>query len=196
MTSSSSPPLERALDTMVLVYSLLRGHPAEKVCEHLLRSHAGWFTSPLVLFEAKGILTRVYGEDPMLVTSKLAQVASGPIVFIDLARTDVVPVFQLADMHTLDLTDAVLLHLARSHGARFLASDDQNLCLVCSQFGITPLAPLDPGLRHAVGAWEATHVPPKGLPRVLRRVHQWLSISHPQAAQDFWSLTGGSSHLP
>jgi predicted nucleic acid-binding protein len=77
MISSSSPPLERALDTIVLVYSLLKGHPAETACERLLRSHTGWFTSPLVLFEAKGILTRVYGEDPVLVTRKLAQVASG-----------------------------------------------------------------------------------------------------------------------
>jgi hypothetical protein len=34
------------------------------------------------------------------------------------------------------------------------------------------------------------------LARVPRRVHQWLSHSHPQAAQDFWSRTGGGSHLP
>src|SRR5437660_1065464 len=59
MTSSSSPPLECALDTMVLVYSLLQGHPAETACEHLLRVRAGWFTSPLVLFEAKSVLTMV-----------------------------------------------------------------------------------------------------------------------------------------
>ena len=59
MTSSSSPPLERGLDTMVLVYSLLQGHPALTACEHFLRAHTGWFTSPLVLFEAKGVLTKV-----------------------------------------------------------------------------------------------------------------------------------------
>jgi hypothetical protein len=92
MTSSSSPPLQYGLDTMILVYSLLQGHPAATACEQLLRAHAGWFTSPWVLFEA--------------------------------------------------------------------------------------------------------HVPPKGLPRVLRRVQLWLSHSHPQAAQDFWSQTGGGSHLP
>jgi hypothetical protein len=68
--------------------------------------------------------------------------------------------------------------------------------MVCSHFGITPLSPLDATLRQAVGAWEATHVPPKGLPRVLRRVHQWLSTLHPQVAQDFWTQTGAGSHLP
>jgi len=31
---------------------------------------------------------------------------------------------------------------------------------------------------------------------VYSLLQEWLSHSHPQAAQDFWSLTGGSSHLP
>lgn len=94
MTSSSSPPLLCGLDTMILVYSLLQGHPAATACEQLLRAHAGWFTSPWVLFEAKAVLTKVYGEDPALVTQKLAQVAHGPVVLVDLARTDVITVLQ------------------------------------------------------------------------------------------------------
>jgi predicted nucleic acid-binding protein len=196
MTSSSSPLLERGLDTMILVYSLLNGHPAEVACEQLLRNESGWFTSPWVLFEAKGVLTKVYGEASALVTQKLSQVAQGPLALIDLPCNEVMAVLQLADAYGLDLTDAVLLHLAHTHGARFLATDDQRLSLVCPQFGITPLSPLDSALRGAVGAWEASHVPPKGLPRVIRRVHQWLSHSHPQAAQDLWAQTGGGSHLP
>ena len=56
MTSSSSPPLQCGLDTMILVYSLLQGQPAATACEQLLRAHAGWFTSPWVLFEAKAVM--------------------------------------------------------------------------------------------------------------------------------------------
>ena len=77
---SVSSPLERGLDTMVLVCSLLQGHPALTACEQLLRAHSGWFTSPLVVFEAKAILTKVYGEDPAITTQKLAQVVGGPVV--------------------------------------------------------------------------------------------------------------------
>jgi len=76
------------------------------------------------------------------------------------------------------------------------SSEDQHFSSVCSQLGIMPISPLDTSLRQAVGAWETAHVPPKGLPRVLRRVHQWLSQSHPQAAQTFWFQTGAGSHLP
>jgi predicted nucleic acid-binding protein len=196
MISSSSPSLVRGLDTMILVYSLLRGHPAMTACEQLLRAHSDWFTSPWVLFEAKGVLTKVYGEDSLLATQKLIQIAGGPIVLLDLKPTDLPTVLRLADTYALDLTDAILLHLADTNGAAYLATDDQRLSQVCRQFGITPLSPLDPALRQAVSAWEAAHVPPKGLPRVLRRVHQWLSQFHPQAAQDFWSKTGAGSHLP
>jgi predicted nucleic acid-binding protein len=181
---------------MVLVYSVLQGHPAQPACELLLRAQAGWFTSGLVLFEAKGVLTKVYGEHPAAVTRKLDLVANGPVVLMDLAHTDIITVLQFADVHALDLTDAALLFLAHQQGARFLATDDQHLSAVSSQLGITPLTPLNSSLRQAVAAWESIYVPPKGLPRVLRRVYQWLSSSHPQAAHDFWSQTGGGSHLP
>jgi hypothetical protein len=72
---------------MILVYSLLQGHPAATACEQLLRAHTGWFMPPAVLFEAKAVLTKVYGEDPALATKKLAQVASGPVMLVDLATT-------------------------------------------------------------------------------------------------------------
>jgi predicted nucleic acid-binding protein len=193
---SVSHSLESGLDTMVLVYSLLQGHPAATACEQLLRAHAGWFTSPLVLFEAKAILTKVYGEDPAITTLKLSQVVGGPLVLLELDPSEVTIVLRLTDTYALDLTDAVLLHPACKNRVPFMATEDHNLSLVCAQLGITPVSPLDNAVRQAVGAWEAAHVPPKGLPRVLRRVHQWLSESHPQASQAFWSQTGAGSHLP
>jgi hypothetical protein len=150
----------------------------------------------LVLFEAKGILTKVYGVQSSDATRKLTQFAAVPVTLLELDPAAAFPVLQLADAHGLDLTDAVLLHLTRQHGAGYLATEDQHLARVCSQFGITPQSPLDAALRQQVAAWEAANLPAKGLPRVLRRVYQWLSNTHPQAAQDLWSQTGGGSHLP
>lgn len=196
MTSSSNPLLERGLDTMVLVYSLLQGHPAAVRCEQFIRAKAGWFTTPVVMFEAKNILTKVYGVDGGDATKKLVQFAAGPIVLLDLDVSGVASVLQLANTQGLDLTDAVLLHLARQHGAGFLVTEDQQLAQTCTQFGITPESPLDATLRGQVAAWEQANLASKGLARILRRVHQWLSQNHAQAAQDFWSRTGGGSHLP
>ncbi|MGH7138460.1 MAG: type II toxin-antitoxin system VapC family toxin [Pirellulales bacterium] len=196
MISSSNPAFDYGLDTMLLVYCVLDGHPAETACEHFLRSQSGWFTSPLVLFEAKAILTKVYAVDPAAATKKLAQFSTVRMTFVDLDAAAVLAAFQLADVHGLNTTDAVLLQLATKHGARYIATDDQHFGHVCGQFGINVVSPLDATLRKTVAAWELAHVPPKGMARVLRRVHQWLSQSHTQAAQDFWSQTGGGSRLP
>jgi predicted nucleic acid-binding protein len=195
MTSSSSPPLERGLDTMILVYSLLQGHPAALSSEQFLRSNSGWFTSPLVLVEAKHILTKVYGVGAGEATAKLLQFAAGPVVLLDLDPTAIAAAFPLADAHGLDLTDAMLLHLACKHGAGCIATDDARLAKACLQLGVTAASPLDAALRQQVAAWEAANLTPKGLPRILRCVFQWLSQTHPQAAHDFWSRTGGV-HLP
>jgi hypothetical protein len=87
MTSSSSPPSDRVLDASILVYSLLQGHPAEAACEQFLRPYS-WLTSPLVLFEAKTIMTKVYGVNPVLASQKLALIASGSNIILDLTSSD------------------------------------------------------------------------------------------------------------
>ena len=196
MTSSTSPPLQGGLDTMLLVYILLPGHPACLPCEQFIRSHTGWFTSPLVLAEAKHVLTSVYSANAAVVTAKLLQFAATPVVLLDLDAAVLASALQLADARGLDLTDAVLLHLTTMHGAHSLATEDQRLAQACLAFGVTPVTPLDASLRRQVAAWEMTHVAPKGLPRILRRVHQWLSQAHPQAAHDFLTHTAGATHLP
>jgi hypothetical protein len=86
----------RGLDTMILVYNLLQEHPALTAWEQLLLAHSDWFTSPWVLFEAKGVLTKVYGEDSVLATQKLAQIAGGPIVLLDLNPTGLPTVLRLS----------------------------------------------------------------------------------------------------
>jgi predicted nucleic acid-binding protein len=196
MTSSSSPALDYGLDTMLVVYCVLNGHPARTACHQFLHGQSGWFTSPLVLFEAKAVLTKVYAVDPAAATTKLATFSTVPVTLVDLDASTVDAAFQLADVHGVDTTDAVLLQLAINKSARSIATDDQHLAQVCGQFGINAVSPLDAALRAAVAVWEAAHVPPKGSARVLWRVHQWLNQAHPQAAQDFWSQTGGGSHLP
>src|SRR5437016_3618433 len=127
MTSSSSPSLERGLDPMILVYSVLQGHPAALACEQFLRTHSGWFTSPLVLVEGKNVLTKVYSVDAHTATQKMVLFAAGPITLLDLDGPGAFSAFQLADTHGLDLTDAVLLYLTGQHGAGYLATEDQNL---------------------------------------------------------------------
>lgn len=196
MTSSFSLPFERGLDAMLIVYSLLNHHPASAACEQFIRAHTGWFTTAFTLFEAKAILTKVYAVDAVLVSRKLAQFAAGPIVVAEVDLATALAAMDKADALNIDLTDAVLLHTTQAHGVLRIATDDSKLAQACRQVGMTPETPIDTALRQQMAEWEAVNLPAKGLPRVLRQIHHWLSRIAPQTAQDFWSHTGGGSHLP
>lgn len=184
-TSYSSPAVERGLDSMLLVYSLLEGHPGSSACAQFIAGRSGWFTSVLTILEAKAILTKVYGVAVSQGSQKLAQVAAAPIMVVHLDAASALAAFQLSDSLGIDLTDAVLLHTAQTYGATAIATDDLKLSQVCGQVSLAVESPIDAPLRQQIAAWELAHLPPKGLQRVLRRVHGWLSLSHAQAAQDF-----------
>jgi predicted nucleic acid-binding protein len=181
---------------MLLVYCVVDGHPAGSACEDFLRARTGWFTSPLVLFEAKAVLTKIYGVDPLAATSKLATFCTMPVVMFALDDTVATSALGLADTHRIELTDAVLLDLALRHGAAFLATEDRKLATVCTQLGITPECPLDATLRQQVVAFEAANLAPKGVQRILRSVHHWMSNSFSDAAEAFWDQSSHCSRLP
>src|SRR5438876_3872663 len=117
------------------------------------------------------------------------------MILLDIDAAVAASALSFADSLQIDLADAVLLQLTVQYGAPWLATEDQRFAQVCSQVGITPLSPFDAGLRQQTAAWENANLPSKGLSRVLRRIHDWLSQMHPQAAQDFWSHTAGASNL-
>ena len=143
MTSSSDPSIERGLDAMLIVYSLLNDHPASTACEQFIRTLSGWFTTTLTLLEAKAVLTKVYAVDAALASRKLAQFAAGPIIV-----TPVTPPIVLAAMHTadalgLDLTDAVLLQTVQAREALRLATDGNKLARACRPVGIIAETPIN-----------------------------------------------------
>jgi predicted nucleic acid-binding protein len=195
-SSSAHATLERALDSMLIVYSLIDQHPASSVCEEFVRSRGGRFTTPLAFLEVKSVLTKVYGVPPAQSTQKLQVLATSAVGVLPLDSTTVVEALELADRHSIDLTDAVLLRTAQSVGARLVATDDARLARACASLDIDTESPVAGELRSSIAEWEGGHLPEKGLPRVLRRVHAWLTGSDPDLAREFWSATAGGSRLP
>lgn len=82
------------------------------------------------------------------------------------------------------MTDPVLLQAARTRGANILATDDRKLVQACHQVDITVENPIGASLRQQMASWEAANLPQKGLPRILRQIHQWLEQNYQQAAED------------
>ena len=196
MTLSSDQYAPRGLDAMLIVYSVLDDHPASTVCESFIRERSNWFTTTLTLLEAKAILTKVYAVDVNLVSQRLLQFSAGPIEIIEVDLSITLTAMQTADTLEIDMTDAVLVQATLTHGAKVLATDDRKLIQACDQVDITVENPIDVPLRREMASWEMKNLPQKGLPRILRQIHHWLRQNHQQAAEDFWSQTGGGSHLP
>ena len=196
MTLSSDRFVGRGLDAMLIVYSLLDDHPASAACESFIRAHTNWFTTTLTLFEAKAVLTKVYAVDANLTSQQLSQFSAGPIEIIEVDLPITLAAMQIADTLEIDITDAVLVQVTRARNANILATDDRKLMQACHQVDIVVENPIDISLRRQMANWEAKNLPQKGLPRILGRIHQWLCKNHQQAAEDFWSQTGGGSHLP
>ena len=196
MTLSFDQSAPRGLDAMLIVYSLLDDHPASAVCESFIRDHTNWFTTALTLFEAKAILTKVYAVDTNLTSQQLSQFSEGPIEIIEVDLPITIAAMQIADTLEIDITDAVLVQATRTRNANILATDDRKLIQACHQVNIAVENPIDVSLRRQMANWEAENLPQKGLPRILRRIHLWLHQNHQQVAEDFWSQTGGGSHLP
>ena len=103
---------------------------------------------------------------------------------------------QSADTLEIDITDAFLVQTTLARHANILATNDHKLIQACHQVDIAVENPIDSSLRRQMASWEAENLPQKGLPRILRRIHLWLHQNHQQVAEDFWSQTGGGSHLP
>ena len=102
--TASTETIERGLDTMIIVYSLLAAHPASAVCERFLREHTGSFVTPFILMETKALLTKVYGIEPAAVTEKLTLLAHSPVQVVTLNGTETLNALHLADTHRIDLT--------------------------------------------------------------------------------------------
>ena len=193
---SSSEPALRAVDSMILVYALLDGHPASATCEQFVREQAGWFTTPLHILEIYAVLTKIYGVEPQASNQKLRQLLQHALGIVPLDGIITADVLETATGLGIDLTDAALIVTAKQVGAQWVATEDHQLQQVCLQLGWVVETPIDDALRQVISQWEQQHLPAKGLPRVLSRVHRWLEEHDEALARVFWNHTGGGSHLP
>ena len=107
MTLFSDQSTPRGLDAMLIVYSLLDGHPASAACESFIRDHTSWFTTTLTLLEAKAILSKVYAIDANLASQQLSQFSTGPIEIIEVNLPIILEAMKIADTLKIDITDAV-----------------------------------------------------------------------------------------
>lgn len=184
----------KAIDSNLLVYASLAGHPAMSACEQHILSYPVWLTNIVNLVELRRVLVGVYGVSETDADAKFTELRAA-LVVEDLTATLATAALPLRHSHGIDFNDAVLLETCRQRGATVLATDDTKLALAFTAIGIAVENPVTAAVRAQMTQWENVNLPAKGLPRILLRVHRWIEQRDTTLAADFHSATQGLSRL-
>lgn len=184
----------KGVDSNLLVYASLAGHPASSTCDQYLATEPLWLTSIVNLIEVHRALVSVYGAIESEADRKLADFLSA-LTVDDLTGDLVSASLPLRQTHGIDFNDAILLQTCLERSVTVLATDDGRLASACAAFGIAVENPLDAAVRAQMASWEDSNLPAKGLPRVLLRMHRWIEARDPRLAAELHSATQGLSRL-
>lgn len=189
--------LKKTLDTNVIVYSLLKGHPASDACDSLIRDGKHiFYTTPITPFEVYYILMRVYGIRKEEAASKALALFDSPLFFTEITVEDARPALKRCAAQDLDANDSLILQACLNSGIPSVSSDDRRLLKIGELEGINTQSPITEEHRERMREWEEEKLPPSGLPRLLKRVHSWMARGNPQTAQRFFDATKGLRHIP
>lgn len=184
----------KAIDSNLLVYAALAGHPAMTACEQYIAGYPVWLTSIMNLIELRRVLVAVYGVSENDADAKFTDWRNA-LAVEDLTTTIASAALSLRHSYGVDFNDAVLLESSRKRGVTVLATDDSQLTLACAALGITVENPVTPAVRAHMTNWENQNLPAKGLPRILLRVHRWIEQHDTALARNFHSATHALSRL-
>lgn len=188
---------KKALDTNIIVYSLLEEHPASTVCDALVRnSKYAFYATPITPFEVYFVLTRVYGVQKGEASVNALSIFDSPIRFLEIGAEDARAALGRSVNYDIDMNDSLLIQESLKGDIPSLTSDDRRLLKVCDEEGIQPQALIGEEDRKKMQHWEEEKLAPSGLPRVLNRVHGWLRKTDPEITNLFFEATGGLRHLP
>jgi len=184
--------IQKILDSNILIYSILEGHPASTACEQLILSSEGkfiWATSPITFYETFHVLVKIYNQPTIKVISKIDEIMKLPINIISLNSQLTISSLEKCVKHSIDTNDSLLLEIAIRQGIPIIATDDKKLINVCNEYGIICENPITEEIRKNMSEWEKENLPEKGLGRIYFKVYDWISKKDEKIAKLFKTET-------
>ncbi|MGQ9722589.1 MAG: type II toxin-antitoxin system VapC family toxin [Candidatus Jordarchaeum sp.] len=191
--------VEKDIDTNILVYALVEGHPATSACEEFIRRVGEkklLVTTPLTPFGIYYVLWRIYGLCRNKACEQAVLLFDSPIELIHITEEDVCVALRKVVEHSIEANDALLLVSCLQHSISSLASDDTRLLKACQKEGVHTEEPIDTKISQKMEMWEKDKLPEKGAQRMLLRVYNWLLDTDPKVADEFKQATGDMERLP
>lgn len=182
------------VDTPLLVFSQVAGHPAESVVERELR-RGEWGSTVLVLMELYHVFVREYGESPTAAVQAVDGLRQSPIYWASIDANQAAEAIAVRARTGVDSADALLLVQARDDRGVVVTSDHRLLRAAQAE-GVAVRNPISPALATDIDRWEDLHLSRKGLPRLLRPVERWIRARDEALAAEFKEATANFSVLP
>lgn len=182
------------VDTPLLVYSGIEGHPAKPLIVQAL-SRDEWGSTVLALFEVYSVLIRDYLRTPQEASLYAEDLFNGPINWhgLDVVQAD--SILQVRRRYSISDPDAAVLLLCREDRGT-LYTLDQRLARAAQSEGLATTRLLDDALVRQVQDWEGRTLRVRGTPRILGSVHRWLRAEAPVIGDKFVEATGRLSRPP
>ena len=158
--------IKKIIDSNIIIYSLLKGHPASDRCEELIREgflKIVWVTSPVTFFEIFSVMKKGYGIDGKEVLSRLKTLLETPLYIPPLTKEYMESTLTESEETGIDINDAVLVEIAKREGISTIITDDEKLKEICKEIGITVESPIDDIIRNEISEWEKENLPEKGI---------------------------------
>ncbi|MEX2717342.1 MAG: type II toxin-antitoxin system VapC family toxin [Candidatus Sigynarchaeum springense] len=191
--------VKKIIDSNIIIYSLLQNHPANGDCVKFLEDH----DAPNVLYslvdcldETYWILKNVYRIDAVAIIQRLEKLINTNIIFLGLKLQDSFKAFEIQAKNSIQITDARLFLLASAQQIPVIVTDDMRFQTFNRSQGLLTETPITQDTRNKMAEWENKNLPEAGLPRILARIHAYLSGRDPKTADLFEHDTFHFSKLP
>lgn len=184
------------LDTNLLVYSILADHPASSTCQTFIEAGGEMIVSSITPVEMFFVLTKIYGIAPEIGLAKIDDLLLSPLSVINTDVSLISTALTLCSQYRIDTNDAIQVQMCLDLGIPALATDDRKLAKLCRDMEIEIKNPITPELRQTMHSWEKANLPPKGLPRILYQIYEWLKLRDRALGDEFRDATRNLTRLP
>ncbi len=198
MTAWAAVRIRHVVDSNILVYSLLKNHPAHQDCATYLANldfENTLYSTLNSIDELYHVLLLYYQLTPDEILHNIRGIMESSIVFMH-PGTGKEGACKIALENNLHLNDCELYFLALEVQAPVFVTEDVNLARFVQRQGLLWETPIQPSTRLEIARWEQMHAPAKGLPRILTQVYRYLDKRNGDVAREFKEATANLTSLP
>lgn len=134
--------------------------------------------------------------DTKIILENIQNLLNSNISFYHYTPETLLTIFEETTGSKLEINDIKLYFLALKVQAPIIVTDDWKFAKYVKKNNFLYETPISDETRKQMDKWEKENLPPKGLPRTLLRIHNYLEEFNAEMAMQFRMDTDGFKKIP